>query len=73
MKTALVIGGGITGLTATYYLQKLKKDQNLDLQLILIEQNKQLGGKISSVQTDEFIMETGADSIVARNEGVMPL
>jgi len=73
VKTALVIGGGITGLTATYYLQKLKKDQNLDLQLILIEQNKQLGGKISSVQTDEFIMETGADSIVARNEGVMPL
>lgn len=73
METALIIGGGITGLTAMYYLQKLKKDQNLDLQLILIEQNKQLGGKICSVQTDEFIMETGADSIVARNEGVMPL
>lgn len=73
MKTALVIGGGITGLTAMYYLQKLKKDQNLDLQLILVEKDKQLGGKIKSVQNGEFIMETGADSIVARNEGVMPL
>ncbi|PMC40770.1 protoporphyrinogen oxidase [Bacillus sp. UMB0899] len=73
MKTALVIGGGITGLTAMYYLQKYKKDQNLDLQLILVEQGKQLGGKILSLQNDEFIMETGADSIVARNEGVMPL
>lgn len=73
MKTVLVIGGGITGLTAMYYLQKYKNEQKLDLQLILVEQSKQLGGKIRSVHHDEFIMETGADSIVARNEGVMPL
>lgn len=73
MKTVLVIGGGITGLTAMYYLQKYKNEQKLDLQLILVEQSKQLGGKIRSVHHDEFIMETGADSIVVRNEGVMPL
>lgn len=73
MKTAIVIGGGITGLTTLYYLQKLKREQHLDIELILVEQNEQLGGKIKSVQRDEFIMETGADSIVARNEGVMPL
>ncbi|MBU7595646.1 protoporphyrinogen oxidase [Metabacillus halosaccharovorans] len=73
MKTVLVIGGGITGLTAMYYLQKYKNEQKLDLQLILVEQSKQLGGKIRSVHHDDFIMETGADSIVARNEGVMPL
>lgn len=73
MKNVLVIGGGITGLTAMYYLQKYKNEQKLDLQLILVEQSKQLGGKIRSVHHDEFIMETGADSIVIRNEGVMPL
>jgi len=73
VKTVLVIGGGITGLAAMYYLQKYKNEQKLDLQLILVEQSKQLGGKIRSVHHDDFIMETGADSIVARNEGVMPL
>ncbi|MCV9887034.1 protoporphyrinogen oxidase [Metabacillus halosaccharovorans] len=73
MKTVLVIGGGITGLAAMYYLQKYKNEQKLDLQLILVEQSKQLGGKIRSVHHDDFIMETGADSIVARNDGVMPL
>ncbi|WP_026562000.1 protoporphyrinogen oxidase [Bacillus sp. J37] len=73
MKTVLVIGGGITGLTAMYYLQKYKNEQKLDLQLILVEQSKQLGGKIRSVHHEDFIMETGADSIVVRNEGVMPL
>ena len=73
MKTAAVIGGGITGLSAMHYLQKLKKEQNLELDLILIEQNDTLGGKIRTVKDSEFIMETGADSIVARHASVMPL
>ncbi|TWT02451.1 protoporphyrinogen oxidase [Planomicrobium sp. CPCC 101079] len=73
MKTAVVIGGGITGLSAMHYLQKLKKEQSLDLDLVLIEQQAELGGKIRTVKDGEFIMETGADSIVARNESVMPL
>ncbi|PSL40332.1 protoporphyrinogen oxidase [Planomicrobium soli] len=73
MKTAVVIGGGITGLSAMHYLQKMKKEQNLNIELVLIEQQKVLGGKIRTVKDGEFIMETGADSIVARNKSVMPL
>lgn len=73
MKTAVVIGGGITGLSAMHYLQKLKKEQNHELELILLERQTELGGKIRTVTDKEFIMETGADSIVARNESVMPL
>ncbi|TLS37052.1 protoporphyrinogen oxidase [Pseudalkalibacillus caeni] len=73
MKTAVVVGGGITGLSAIYYLQKMKEEKGLDLKLVLVEQNKDLGGKISTVKNDGFTIETGADSIVARNEGVMPL
>ncbi|OKL35635.1 protoporphyrinogen oxidase [Domibacillus mangrovi] len=69
MKTAVIIGGGITGLSALYYLQK----QQQNLHVILVEQNEELGGKIRTVNNDEFIMEAGADSIVARSEGVMPL
>ncbi|RNF38677.1 protoporphyrinogen oxidase [Planococcus salinus] len=73
MKTVVVIGGGITGLSAMHYIQKLKKEKNLDLDLLLIEKEEQLGGKIRTVKDKGFIMETGADSIVARNESVMPL
>ncbi|APH03951.1 protoporphyrinogen oxidase [Bacillus weihaiensis] len=72
MKTAVVIGGGITGLTTMYYLQKYILEHTIDLKLILIEQNERLGGKIKTVSDGEFVMETGADSIVARNEGVLP-
>ncbi|MFB5268552.1 protoporphyrinogen oxidase [Paenibacillus enshidis] len=66
MKTIVVIGGGITGLTAMYTLQKAMKEQNLQLKLILVEADETLGGKIRTVRQDGFIMETGADSIVAR-------
>lgn len=73
MKKAVVIGGGITGLSAMYYLQKLNLQENLDLELVLIEREPQLGGKIKTVTDGEFIMEVGADSIVARHASVMPL
>lgn len=73
MATVAVVGGGITGLSAMHYLQQLKKQQNFDLELVLIEQDAELGGKIRTVKDAEFIMETGADSIVARHASVMPL
>ncbi|TQR10985.1 protoporphyrinogen oxidase [Psychrobacillus soli] len=73
MKKVVVIGGGITGLSTMHYLQKLKIEKALNMELVLVESNHYLGGKIHSVKHGEFIMETGADSIVARNAGVMPL
>lgn len=73
MKSIVVIGGGITGLTTLYYLQKIKKEKQLDLKLTLIEKNQYLGGKINSETKNGFVMETGADSIVTRYEEVTRL
>jgi protoporphyrinogen/coproporphyrinogen III oxidase len=72
MKKVVVIGGGVTGLTTMYHLDKLKREQNIDIKLTLVEREGALGGKIKSVKSQPFIMETGADSIVARSEGVLP-
>lgn len=73
MKKIVVVGGGVTGLSTMHYLQRLKIEKALDIELILVEAKDYLGGKIHSVKEKDFIMEVGADSIVARNEGVMPL
>ncbi|WP_422121993.1 protoporphyrinogen oxidase [Planococcus sp. X10-3] len=73
MKKVAIIGGGITGLSAMHYLQKLSREKNLELELVLIEKDQQLGGKIRTVKNEEFIMEIGADSIVARHGSVWPL
>ncbi|MBP3041470.1 protoporphyrinogen oxidase [Bacillaceae bacterium Marseille-Q3522] len=67
-KTIVVIGGGITGLATLYYLQK----QSVEANFILIEKEHHLGGKIHSIKNESFIMEAGADSIVARNKNVLP-
>lgn len=72
MKTVLVVGGGITGLSTMYYLQKENRERSLGLRLVLAEANDYLGGKIHTVTKNDFIMETGADSIVARNKNVLP-
>ncbi len=66
MKTVLVIGGGITGLSAMYELHKWKKANGANVRLILAEASAELGGKIRTVKESGFVMETGADSMVAR-------
>lgn len=73
MPTTVVIGGGITGLSTLYYLQKVMKENHMDMQLALVESSETLGGKIRTITDGEFIMETGADSIVARKSNVAPL
>ncbi|MCH6267399.1 protoporphyrinogen oxidase [Neobacillus citreus] len=73
MKTVVVIGGGITGLSAMYELQKWKKTNGSDLRLVLAEASQQLGGKIRTVNQNGFVMEAGADSIVSRKMETMPL
>lgn len=70
MKTVVVIGGGITGLSTMYYLQKAAKEKSLDVRLLLIEAEQTLGGKIHTVHNEEFIIEAGADSIVVRKENI---
>ncbi|MFJ7983226.1 protoporphyrinogen oxidase [Lysinibacillus xylanilyticus] len=73
MKTVVVLGGGITGLCTMHYLQRQVQEKNLDVKLVLVEKNTYLGGKLHSAFEQGFIMETGADSIVARHKGVMEL
>ncbi|MED3729251.1 protoporphyrinogen oxidase [Priestia filamentosa] len=73
MKTVVVIGGGITGLSAMYELQKWKKANGKDVRLVLAEASNQLGGKIRTVKRNSFLMEAGADSIVSRKLETMPV
>lgn len=73
MKTVVVIGGGITGLSTAYYLQKSLNNRNLDAEIVLVEANDTLGGKMRTIHDGEFTMESGADSIVTRKTNVAPL
>nr|WP_238942029.1 protoporphyrinogen oxidase [Bacillus sp. REN10] len=65
-KKVVVIGGGITGLTTAYYLQKQAKENQLPLDITLIEATPRLGGKIQTVRKDGFVIERGPDSFLER-------
>lgn len=58
----IVVGGGITGLTAVYRLQTLLPHANITL----IEKTKHLGGKIATERVEGCIIEGGPDCFLSR-------
>ncbi|OIJ21939.1 protoporphyrinogen oxidase [Anaerobacillus alkalidiazotrophicus] len=67
-KRVAIIGGGITGLTAAYYLQKEILANNLDCEYRLYEKSTKLGGKIATDYRNGFVIEMGPDSFLARKQ-----
>ena len=57
-----IVGGGLTGLTAAYYLGRVKPDWNITL----YEQAPRFGGKIQTQRVDDFVVELGPDSYLGR-------
>ncbi|PTY78394.1 protoporphyrinogen oxidase [Heyndrickxia sporothermodurans] len=69
----VIIGGGITGLTSAFYLQNEIKQNNLPIEFKLVEASRRLGGKIKTVRKDGFVIETGPDSLLTKNESFTKL
>jgi oxygen-dependent protoporphyrinogen oxidase len=66
----VIVGGGIAGLSAAFYLERAARAAGLPVRYTLIERGEHFGGKI---QTDviagpegEFLVEGGPDSFVAQ-------
>lgn len=72
-KKVVVIGGGITGMTAAYFLQKEIKEKSLPLEVKLFESSNRLGGVIQTIRKDGFIIEKGPDSIVVTKKSGLKL
>lgn len=72
-KQILIVGGGITGLSAAYYMQKEIRAKNLPYDVKLIEASSRLGGKIKTFQRDGFTIEQGPDSFLARKKPAVKL
>lgn len=59
-----IIGAGISGLTAAYYLHSLGKENNTHIDIEIFEKSSRAGGNISTKTGDGFIIEEGADSFI---------
>ena len=60
----VVVGGGISGLSAAYHLTKQAKRESISLRVTLVERENYWGGKIKTVREDGFVVEGGPDTFV---------
>ncbi len=65
MKRVAIIGGGIAGLSAAFYLEQHRR-RGAQLAYTLYETSKRLGGVIQTERTsDGFLVEAGPDSFLS--------
>ena len=64
MKKVLILGGGISGLSTAWLLDKQAREAGLSLDICLLEQEQQPGGKIKSVREDGFLCEWGPNGFL---------
>ena len=63
-KRIVVVGGGITGLSAAHRLIELSQAKGAALDLTLLEAGQRLGGVIDTVEQDGFLCEAGPENFV---------
>src|SRR5574341_2386497 len=69
----IVIGGGITGLSAAHRLVELRLEKNLPLEFTLLEGSGRLGGAIATRHTGGFLIEEGPDSFITTKPWALSL
>lgn len=69
----IIIGGGITGLSAAHRLSELHRDENCRLDISLIEARDRLGGVIHTVKQDGFLIDAGPDNFVTAKPWALAL
>src|SRR5947207_12827935 len=77
-KHIVIVGGGIAGLSAAWYLQQEAAQKGIALDFTVLEQSSQWGGKIHTEQVEgigdaPFILEAGADAFLTRKPWALAL
>lgn len=61
----VVVGGGITGLTAAWTLTEEARQAGISLSCTLLEESRSWGGKIRTKRIDDLVLEAGPDSFLS--------
>lgn len=72
MKRIAIIGGGIAGLSAAYYLQQARRNA-ADVSYVLFEKSSRLGGVLRSERVEGCLLEAGADSFLSEKPWALEL
>lgn len=69
VSSCAIIGGGISGLSAAWYLQQLSPETHTTL----FEASDQIGGVLQTVRMGDFLIEQAADMFVAQPDHALQL
>ncbi len=69
----VIIGGGISGLSAAYHSLKIAGQKGIRLKVTLVEREGWWGGKIRTVREDGFTIEGGPDNFVTAKPWALEL
>ena len=69
----VLVGGGISGLSSSYYIEQLATSRNIPIHLTLLETSGRLGGKIATERRDRIIIEGGPDSFFTQKSYALDL
>lgn len=72
-RKVVIIGGGLTGLSAAFYIRKFYREKGLEPKITILEQGRAMGGKIDTLRRDNFVIEKGPDSFLARKTAMIDL
>jgi oxygen-dependent protoporphyrinogen oxidase len=77
-RRVVIVGGGIAGLSAAWYVQREAEKHGLALHVTLLEQSKRWGGKIQTERVDgfgdaPFVLEAGPDAFLTRKPWALAL
>jgi len=64
MKKAIIIGGGISGLSTAWLLRDKARKAGLELDLSLLEKETRVGGKIWSIREEGYTCEWGPNGFL---------
>ncbi len=63
MKRVVVVGAGVTGLSAAWGLVRAVRALGLPLEVRVVERERRVGGKVLTERVDGFVVDAGPDSL----------
>ena len=73
MSRIAIIGGGISGLSAAFALQRIRQEQSLPIEYSLFERAPRLGGVMVTERVDDCLIEAGPDSFLTEKPWAIAL
>lgn len=71
--SVVIVGGGISGLSAAFFLSRRASQEHLPLKITVLEASDRFGGVICTLTHENLRMEAGADAFYAGQEDATEL